>query len=547
MRSLLFFLLIIAFLPNVHAQVTTRPRPQEWSRLVPGGRFMDRFLPMPAKGELSSKSWGASNVQPRYISNGIENMELSFWGGNIMLGEDRKYHLFVCGWPENSVGGHRVWPESIVFNAVSDHSFGPFVIKDTIGKGHNPEVFRLNDGRYVLYVIEGCYVADNINGPWEYQHLEFLSRDREILDGLSNLTFAKRENGSYLMVNRGGGIWFSETGLSPYNLVTDESAYPKVEGYFEDPVVWRDHIQYNLVVNDWLGRIAFYQRSKNGVDWRVEAGEAYLPGIAKHENGLVEGWYKLERMKVYQDDLGRATQANFAVIDVEKEFDLGSDNHSSKNIILPLTVGRKLEILNKKKIDANTKFIRVKIEAEEGFDPQTDIDFSSLRFGGPDSVNYGGGGKFIRSEANGRHMILYFDGQNNGIPEDEFAAKLLGKTNKGKLLFGYARLPQVVYEEPILSSQLPVIEQQGNRLSIKTTVENFGEFSSKKARLTVYLKNGSEETVVGTSDVAPLKPFEKVVTKIISNIKMEQGKEHEIITVIESNNIKPVRFIGKVE
>ena len=32
--------------------------------------------------------------------------EWSFWGGNILKGEDRKYHLFVCGWPEMASKGH---------------------------------------------------------------------------------------------------------------------------------------------------------------------------------------------------------------------------------------------------------------------------------------------------------------------------------------------------------------------------------------------------------------------------------------------------------
>ena len=49
--------------------------------------------------------------------------------------------------------------------------------------------------------------------------------------------------------------------------LTDKRVYPDVEGRFEDPVVWRDELQYHLIVNDWLGRIAFYQRSKDGVHW----------------------------------------------------------------------------------------------------------------------------------------------------------------------------------------------------------------------------------------------------------------------------------------
>ena len=44
------------------------------------------------------------------------------------------------------------------------------------------------------------------------------------------------------MVCRGGGVWISQTGLSPYNQISDKRAYPPVKGEFEDPVVWRDHV-----------------------------------------------------------------------------------------------------------------------------------------------------------------------------------------------------------------------------------------------------------------------------------------------------------------
>ena len=50
------------------------------------------------------------------------------------------------------------WPNSTVYHAVCKNSVGPFIIKDTIGPGHNPEAFRLKDGRVVVYVIDGYYI-----------------------------------------------------------------------------------------------------------------------------------------------------------------------------------------------------------------------------------------------------------------------------------------------------------------------------------------------------------------------------------------------------
>lgn len=231
----LFLFFLFVALP-LSAQITERTRPSEWSQLVTGARFMDRFLPMQGN-VLSSDTWGVDSVVPRYIDNGIEDRIWSYWGGNIKKSPDGKYHMFVCGWLEASPKGHGEWPNSYVFNAVSDNLTGPFLPRNIIGKGHNPEVFQLKDGRYVLYVIDGRYVTDDINGNWEYGKFDFNLRDRRIIEGLSNLSFAQREDGSYVMVCRGGGIWISRDGLSEYNQITDKRVYPPVEGRFEDPVI----------------------------------------------------------------------------------------------------------------------------------------------------------------------------------------------------------------------------------------------------------------------------------------------------------------------
>jgi hypothetical protein len=547
LRGLIIILLIItSFFNEAKSQTIVRERPAEWKNLVFGGRFMDLFLPMPDIGKLTSDTWGAANVIPRDIKNGIENRKYSFWGGNIQLGDDGKYHLFVCGWPESSPRGHMTWPNSTVFHAVSDNLSGTFIVKDTIGKGHNPESFRLADGRYVIYVINGYYIANGVNGPWTYNKFEFLNRDRDIIDGLSNLTFARREDGSYLMVNRGGGIWFSQTGISPYNQITEERIYPKVEGNFEDPVVWRDNVQYNLIVNDWLGRVAFYLRSKDGSDWIVDPGEAYMPGISKHADGTVENWFKYERLKVFQDKYGRAIQANFAVIDTLKNQDRGNDNHSSKNICIPLTVPRLLTILDKKKITAATKMIRVKITPENGFDPFKDIDLKSLRFGAPQEVNFGRGGTVLKTERSGADMIITFKADGIGFPEGEFAAKLLGKTAGGKLLFGYARLPGINYLEPILSARLPEITSIKNGYNLKVEVQNFGQVASKTTTLEIdYIKDG-KDVKIASGRIPGLKPFEKTDIELKCGNLFDKRVEYSIIVIINPGYKDQVKLHGKM-
>ena len=535
-RSLFKFALLgVMFLisHSSFSQITERERPAEWKQLVKGARFMDRFLPM--KGNvLSSDTWGADCVLPRYVDNGIEDGIWSYWGGNIRKGEDGKYHLFVCGWLECSPKGHMEWPNSYVFHTVSDNLTGPFKPVRIIGKGHNPEMFRAKDGRYVVYVIDGRYVSDDLNGKWEYGKFDFNVRDRRIIEGLSNLSFAQREDSSYVMVCRGGGIWVSRDGLSEYNQLTDKRVYPDVDGRFEDPVIWRDHIQYHLIVNDWLGRIAFYLRSKDGVNWVVDPGEAYMPGIAVHADGQVEDWFKYERLKVYQDKYGRAIQANFAVIDTLKNEDKPFDHHSSKNISIPLNPGLLLTILDEKPITSGTKTIRVKIQAEEGFNPQTDIDVNSLRFGASEEVNYGRGCQVLTTENAGKDLIVTFNGKGNGITKDEFAPKLIGKYKDGRILYGYARLPYIDYIEPILSARAPVFTKSGKGLECTVEVQNFGQVESKKALVEVGYKKEGKTIKVASGMVPALKPYEKTDILLSAKDRFEEGKEYDLIVTLYS-------------
>lgn len=504
MKKLYVWLWASVVCASLEAQVTERTRPAEWEQLVPGARFMDRFLPMP-DGVKGTHVWGTDSVQNRYVDNGIECSDMSFWGGNILQTPDGKYHLYVCGWPERSPKGHMFWSNSMVFHTVSDRLSGPYRIQNSIGKGHNPEAFRLADGRVVVYVIGGYYIAENENSPvWYYQQFSFDPRDRKIIEGLSNLTFARRPDGSYLMVCRGGGVWISRDGLSPYRQLTDKRVYPAVEGEFEDPVVWRDNLQYHLIVNDWLGRIAFYQRSKDGIHWVTEQGEAYVPGVSFHRDGEVEHWFKYERPKVFQDSLGRAIQMNFAVIDTIKWNDLPGDRHSSKNICIPLNKGLLLSVLNAEPITPSTKRIEVRIKAEPGFNPQTDVDVKSLRFGSFTEVNFGRGCKALKTRNEGDDLIVVFNGKGSGITADEFAPKLIGRSTKGELLYGYARLPYVDYAPALLSARCPQYDKE--RGVLKVRVGNWGLSASQQAQVEV-LCDGK---TVATGQVQALSPYEEV-------------------------------------
>ena len=486
--------------------VQDRPRPESWSQLVKGARFMDRFLPMKG-GQLTSDTWGADAVRPRLVDNGIEDRIWSYWGGNIVRGDDGRYHLMVAAWLEASQRGHHEWPNSYVVHAIADTPHGPFRPYRIIGRGHNPELYRTASGKWVLYVIDGRYVADDLMGSWTYGKYEFNTRDRHIIEGLSNLSFARRPDGSFLMVDRGGGIWVSRDGLSSWQLLTDHSAYPPVHGEFEDPVLWRDSVQYYMIVNDWQGRIAYYLRSIDGVNWKVEEGEAYMPGIARHADGSSEEWFKYERIKVFQDAYGRAVQANFAVIDTLKNEDKPYDRHSSKNICIPLNPGVLMSVES-----MNAKGITLRLHNEANFHPQTDIDVSSLRLGASSEVNFGRGASAVSSTHDGADLLVRFSG-NLGLGAQDFAVKLIGRSTDGKLLFGYARLPKVVADAPLPSPRKPVVD--GRDASVE--VQNFGLHASKATTLRIL----RGDRVVGKTKLRSLQPYEMTTLKLRLSTSVE--------------------------
>jgi hypothetical protein len=427
--------------------------------------------------------------------------------------------------------------------AVADQPTGPFAVVQEIGPGHNAEIYRAKDGTYVVYVIGNSYQAKSLEGPWQPVKLQFDLRDRNSVD-LSNCTFAQREDGSFLMVSRTGEIWISTDGLQPFRRISSGSVYPPIKGAFEDPVVWRDEVQYHLIVNDWFGRTAYYLRSKDGVHWVWDAGKAYDQDVVRHPDGHIERWHKLERPKVRLDRYGRATHFYLAGVDVAKEEDFGNDNHSSKSLALPLTVGRRLTVINDRPLTAETPEIRVAIKAEPGFDPLADVDVTSLTFGGVSNVNFGQGLKAAKAEPSGGDLIVTFAGAGHGLTADDFAAKLLGRTKKGGLLFGYARLSGVTYLDPLLSARKPVLTRRdASHLEAAVVVENFGQVKSVPTPLKVVFQQDKKILHAATATVPVLDPYgSTTVALTLPGDVLVAGSSNRVEVIVDPDAGNPARF-----
>lgn len=432
-------------------------------KTVYGASFKDLILPMPIYNRLQRDVWGAENVIPRDIENGIEDPKWSYWGGRPMKDKDEKYHMLVVRWPEDGLKGHWEWPNSTVVHSVSDLPTGPYIATNDKaytfenGLGHNADVTQLNDGRFLLYSLINweptLFTSNSMNGPWKREGIMIIEYDAEKLDDereyqvQRNLSGLQLADGSMLFVSKFGRMIKSEHGLlGPYKVLTDvvqkNTSIP--ERYrlsnYEDPVMWKDGIQFHCLINAFLDKRAIYLRSADGINWKFDPGIAYDTHITQYEDGTKTHWYKLERPHVIQDEFGRATHLSVAALDVPKRDDFSNDNHNSKNIIIPLTVHKRFEILNKKPLSQHSKTIKILIHSEEGFNAQTDIDLASLRLGASEEVNYGRGCKVITSRKKGKDLIVEFEGKQHGLTSQNFACKLLGKTKSGDLLIAFSNL-----------------------------------------------------------------------------------------------------------
>ncbi len=431
-------------------------------KAVNGAAFSDLIKPMPILSSLRSDLWGADNVLPRDPHNGMEHPDWSYWGGNPVLDDDGKYHMQVVRWPENALRGHWEWSDSTVAHVVSDHPVGPYsVVKDTAydyanGKGHNADIILMNDGSYLLYSLINwkptLLKSKSMNGSWELVGEMTIEYDANALGDereyqvQRNLSGVQLDDGSMLFVSKFGRMIKSDTLLGPYKVLTDvinnNETIPEWyrKSNYEDPVMWRDDVQFHMIINAFLDYRAIYLRSKDGIHWQFETGIAYTPTSTVYEDGTRTHWYKLERPHVLQDKFGRATHLSLAAIDTVKRQDFANDKHSSKNLIIPLTVTKRIEILGTETTGDGASIVSLLIKQEKGFNPENDINVDTLQFGASQKVNFGNGASAVGLRQHDDGLVLLFNKDDLGLDDSNFTAKLIGKTSDGELLVGYAAL-----------------------------------------------------------------------------------------------------------
>lgn len=335
--------------------------------------LIDFFLPIPITTPLvgEGETWGKSSVMPRDTTNGLEDASLQnwcYWDGNILKGDDGKYHMYASRWGQQYAHGIGWTVDSKGVHAVSDSLLGKYIDKGIIwkdwkgGKGANVIGLLLDDGRYATVTSEitkgEVFVSDTPNGTFEllgeieidnngfydgwtrYNELNWGAVKGGSVGYMANVMIFKRHDGRYMIISRYCVPLISESGiLGPYK-AWGKRAWEGIEEIpqfmMEDPTMWYSNGVYHIVVNHHNEDCTYHLTSEDGIDnWKYR-GVAFSRerSIFKYTDGTVNNWYTVQRPTAYVED-GNVKAFNFSVIDVHKGEDRENDNHGSKIVVVP--------------------------------------------------------------------------------------------------------------------------------------------------------------------------------------------------------------------
>ena len=317
-------------------------------------QYMDFFQPTPIVGSLSSTAWGAATVGRRDQSNGLEDKTLAnwvYWDGGILKGADGMYHLFASRW--NQADGHTGWQwDSHAIQATSPNLYGPYTDQGLMwpsvngGMGHNVTPLQLKDGTYAV-TISGTgpgqvFTSPSLNGPWTARGNVVVASGpySSTFDTSGNLRIILRPDGKYEAITSNFQLATADNVTGPFTVLTPR-LFEQIAGSptqnMEDPLLFYTGNTYHVIFNNWYAKQAYSYASSDGItNWTLQPGLAYAPAadFVRYTDGTVNHWTKLERPSVYIEN-GHAVAMTFAAIDVEKEQDLGNDQHGSKIIVVP--------------------------------------------------------------------------------------------------------------------------------------------------------------------------------------------------------------------
>jgi hypothetical protein len=334
--------------------------------------LIDFFKPMPIQKPLVSEGiWGANNVLPRDITNGLEDSKMEnwcYWDGSIVKDDKGKYHIYASRWTQEMSHGEGWHIGTKAMHGVSENVMGPYVDKGLVypdwkeGLGHNIVALKTHDGKYAVISSETTrgeiFISDKPEGPFKllgeikveangynlglarYDSNNKGAVKNDKVGYMSNVQILLRPNGDYLLIPRSTAPMLSKNGiLGPYKIMGDK-IYKGMEDIpqekMEDPTVWFSGGMYHMIVNQHGVDTSYHFTSSDGIHNWKSRGIAFKidADIFKYTNGTVNDWAIVQRMTVYVEN-GHPTHFLFSVIDVNKGKDRPNDNHGSKIVIVP--------------------------------------------------------------------------------------------------------------------------------------------------------------------------------------------------------------------
>ena len=283
-------------------------------------------------------------LAPAAISPAYVPLNGTSWGGSVVRGPQRNYHMFVAEMANGC--GMQTWAtNSVIRHAVAVHPEGPYAAAEVVMPpfAHNPTAIRAPDGTYLIYHI-GCgtlnkgiapctdcangvtgktckgtgesvacnatttniLFSQSLDGPWSQLNARFIaSTTMGSPYQIDNPTVLFFQNGSLLMLGRGGnlkdesesdGVITAPSWKGPYTMHTmvGNASSPRVE----DPFVWQDnrenfHALFHKFTDEHpsAGGHAF---SSDGFTWTLTNEAAYTTEI-RLADGTSATFFRRER------------------------------------------------------------------------------------------------------------------------------------------------------------------------------------------------------------------------------------------------------------
>jgi hypothetical protein len=262
-------------------------------------------------------------LKPAVKNGGFAMADQILWCSSVIKVGDT-YHMFASRWPaQYGLGGWTKHSECV--RATSKDLLGPYEFQGIVlskrpdnwdnTRIHNVKIVKAGE-KFILYHIDsanetGYAFADEITGPWK--------RIGKPAMKVSNPAILIRPDNSIYVLGRlrvgavNRAIAFTApTYEGPYTILNNGENLLPNDAELEDPCIWWANNQYNVLLNDWNGKLTGIFKagaqyfSKDGRKWEAMSSEPVFTKTVQFDDGTSETFARRERPFVYVNEKGEA-------------------------------------------------------------------------------------------------------------------------------------------------------------------------------------------------------------------------------------------------